>query len=178
MNLEIKRALDALTSLLSGKQDTLVSGTNIKTINGSSVLGSGNLVISGSGATATTVEQNLGATPVWRGKFTITDAAISATSKVQCWQAPGPYTGKGTLADEAEMQPVQVISVAPATGTAVVYWQTPPMVALKNTLQDGRISGAGATFDRLINQRYPEVFTPTRINKVRGNVKFTYSVYA
>lgn len=35
---------------LSGKQDTLVSGTNIKTLNGSSVLGSGDLVLSG-GAT-------------------------------------------------------------------------------------------------------------------------------
>lgn len=32
---------------ISRKQDTLVSGTNIKTINGSSVLGSGNLTISG-----------------------------------------------------------------------------------------------------------------------------------
>jgi hypothetical protein len=31
--------------LLSGKQDTLVSGTNIKTINGESVLGSGDLVL-------------------------------------------------------------------------------------------------------------------------------------
>lgn len=29
------------------KQDTLVSGTNIKTINGSSILGSGNINISG-----------------------------------------------------------------------------------------------------------------------------------
>jgi hypothetical protein len=171
MNLEIKRALDA-------KQATLVSGTNIKTINGSSVLGSGNLVISGSGATATTVEQDLGATPKWRGKFTITDAAISATSKVQCWQAPGPYTGKGTLADEAEMQPVQVIAVAPATGSAVVYWQTPPMVAMERQYSDGKFNAAGATFDRLMNQRDPAVFTPTRINKVRGNVKFTYSVYA
>ena len=39
---------DVLAGLvdLSGKQDTLVSGTNIKTINGSSVLGSGNLTIS------------------------------------------------------------------------------------------------------------------------------------
>lgn len=38
----------------SAKQDTLVSGTNIKTINGTTVLGSGNIVIStGSGATAT-----------------------------------------------------------------------------------------------------------------------------
>ena len=39
---------------LNGKQSTLVSGTNIKTINGESVLGSGNIVIeggSGGGAT-------------------------------------------------------------------------------------------------------------------------------
>lgn len=35
------------SGLAASKQDTLVSGTNIKTINGSSVLGSGDLVISG-----------------------------------------------------------------------------------------------------------------------------------
>lgn len=38
-----------ITSKLSGKQDTLVSGTNIKTINGNSLLGSGNIAISTSG---------------------------------------------------------------------------------------------------------------------------------
>lgn len=38
------------SGLATSKQDTLVSGTNIKTINGSSVLGSGDLVVSGSGA--------------------------------------------------------------------------------------------------------------------------------
>ena len=38
---------------ISGKQDTLVSGTNIKTINGESILGSGNIVIEGgSGGTS------------------------------------------------------------------------------------------------------------------------------
>jgi hypothetical protein len=37
-----------LVTDLAGKQATLVSGTNIKTINGSSVLGSGDLVVSGS----------------------------------------------------------------------------------------------------------------------------------
>lgn len=35
---------------LSGKQDTLVSGTNIKTINNESILGSGNIDIQGGGA--------------------------------------------------------------------------------------------------------------------------------
>jgi hypothetical protein len=34
---------------LSGKQDVLVSGSNIKTINSTSLLGAGDIVISGSG---------------------------------------------------------------------------------------------------------------------------------
>lgn len=38
-----------LQTALNAKQDTLVSGTNIKTINGSSVLGSGDLVVGGGG---------------------------------------------------------------------------------------------------------------------------------
>lgn len=41
----IKRVND----LANGKQDALVSGTNIKTINGESILGSGNITISGGG---------------------------------------------------------------------------------------------------------------------------------
>jgi len=40
-----------LQSALNAKQDLLVSATNIKTINGSSILGSGDLTVSGSGAT-------------------------------------------------------------------------------------------------------------------------------
>lgn len=34
---------------VGGKQDTLVSGTNIKTVNGQSLLGSGDIVVSGGG---------------------------------------------------------------------------------------------------------------------------------
>ena len=166
-----------LQSALDAKQATLVSATNIKTINGSTVLGSGNLVVTGSGAAGTTVEVNVG-TPKFAGKFTITDASITATSKVLCWQAPGPYTGKGTRADEAEMQPVQVIAVEPATGTAVVKWQTPPMIAMSRQLNNGRVGAVGATFDRLINQREPAVFIPTRLGKVRGNIKFTYAIFS
>ena len=41
----------------NGKQDLLTSGTNIKTINGLSVLGSGNLVVSASVAGANTQVQ-------------------------------------------------------------------------------------------------------------------------
>ncbi|MBL8794269.1 MAG: hypothetical protein JNM56_10205 [Planctomycetia bacterium] len=116
----------------------------------------------------TTVERDLGSTPKWSGKFTITDAAITASSKVLCWQAPGPYTGKGTLADEAEMQPVQVIAVEPAAGSAVVKWQTPPMTSHALLLTIGS-PGAG-------QPSRDQVTVAVRLGKVRGNVKFTYMV--
>ena len=38
---------------ISGKQDTLISGSNIKTINGSSILGSGDITIAGGGGGST-----------------------------------------------------------------------------------------------------------------------------
>ena len=41
------RVWNKVKTLVGAKQDTLVSGTNIKTINNQSVLGSGNLTISG-----------------------------------------------------------------------------------------------------------------------------------
>lgn len=63
VNLYSKEQTDALlgakanasdvTTALAGKQDTLVSGTNIKTINGTTILGSGDMVISGGGSTVT-----------------------------------------------------------------------------------------------------------------------------
>jgi hypothetical protein len=45
-------AVKAAYDLANGKQDKLVSGTNIKTINGTSLLGSGNIEISGGGGSS------------------------------------------------------------------------------------------------------------------------------
>jgi hypothetical protein len=104
----------------------------------------------GAGGNATTVEVDLGATPTFRGTFTITDGTIDATKKVLVWQAPGPYTGKGTNADEASMQAVSILAVVPAAGSALAYWQTPFAVTPKGD----------------------------RLGKVEGNVKFSYSVFA
>lgn len=43
------KVLGQMATDLAGKQDLLVSGVNIKTINGSSILGPGNLVVGGGG---------------------------------------------------------------------------------------------------------------------------------
>lgn len=48
--------LGTVVTDVSGKQDTLVSGTNIKTINNESILGSGNITIQGGGTTYTAGE--------------------------------------------------------------------------------------------------------------------------
>lgn len=47
----INTALNTLTESVNSKQDTLVSGTNIKTVNGNSLLGSGDITISGGSST-------------------------------------------------------------------------------------------------------------------------------
>jgi hypothetical protein len=41
---------------IAGKQDLLISSVNIKTINGNSILGAGDLIVSGSGLTQEQVE--------------------------------------------------------------------------------------------------------------------------
>lgn len=46
-NIAMASDLEPLKTSIGNKQDTLVSGTNIKTINGESILGSGNIAISG-----------------------------------------------------------------------------------------------------------------------------------
>lgn len=42
-----------INEVIDDKQDTLVSGTNIKTVNGTSLLGSGNIDIQGGGSSYT-----------------------------------------------------------------------------------------------------------------------------
>ena len=53
---------NAITAATSTKQDTLVSGTNIKTINNTSILGSGNIDIQGGGGKAVSGGTNISIT--------------------------------------------------------------------------------------------------------------------
>ena len=56
---ELNDKITDLYSQLNTKQATLVSGTNIKTINGASILGSGNITIEGGSGTSITVDDTL-----------------------------------------------------------------------------------------------------------------------
>lgn len=55
----LKSYVKETRAALSGKQDTLVSGTNIKTINNQSILGEGNIEIQGGGGGSITIDPSL-----------------------------------------------------------------------------------------------------------------------
>ena len=126
----------------------------------------------GGGFTATTLEVDLGSALVSRGKFTITDASINATKKLLVWQAPGPYTGKGTLPDEAEMSPIEILSAVPAAGFATVTWRVKPLLTMSPILMDGKQVVPTAT--AFGTNR--DLFQAKLLGLIRGNVKFNYSI--
>ena len=67
-----------LNSALNGKQATLVSGTNIKTINSTSLLGSGNIAISGNPSAVGI--QSGGATPVFSSGVSVSKSFTIAAN--------------------------------------------------------------------------------------------------
>ena len=73
----------------------------------------------------TTVEKNLGAVPKSGGKFTITGfSGLTIGKVVNIFKAVGPYTNKGTRADEAEMDAITVSASVTAADTITAYWNS------------------------------------------------------
>lgn len=79
----------AITSAVSTKQDTLVSGTNIKTINNESILGSGNIDIQGGGGSSYSAGANID----------ITNNTISCTLPIR---EGSNSSGKGIIVGDSE----------------------------------------------------------------------------
>lgn len=124
----------------------------------------------------TSVMVNMGTTPVWRGRFVITDAAISTASLVLIFQAPGPYTGKGTRADEAEMQAI-LAWAEPSIGQATVRWQTVEETRTNMMSASPAVTSTGVTTDSAeLRRTYEARFVTKRVGKVRGNIRFFYMI--
>lgn len=77
---------------------------------------------SSGGSTFTTTEVNLGSVPRRGGHFTITASGLTTGKAVNIFQAVGPYTGKGTRADEAEMDTVVVSASVTSSTVITCYW--------------------------------------------------------
>jgi hypothetical protein len=68
-----------------------------------------------------TIEEYLGE-DVRSGHFTIDDDDLTSGDLIMIQQAPGPYTNKGTLADEAEMDQITVSAMCDRDGFGTAYW--------------------------------------------------------
>lgn len=139
-----KAETSALTSWLATKQDTLVSGTNIKTVNGNSLLGSGDITISGGGSVATdtiwdakwdlaggTGANTASRLPVWSNWQVLTADSAEATGMK--WSNPaggGDALTSGTLAQFASTTSLQLKWViSDETGSwSLVFANSPTLV--------------------------------------------------
>ncbi len=94
---KLQAQITALATTVGGKQDALVSGTNIKTVNGISLLGGGNLAISGGGSpTIIGTAYPDAAPPSIGANYFFNDAIFTAigTEHPEQWvQVSGPPNG-------------------------------------------------------------------------------------
>ena len=93
---------------LSSKQDTLVSGTNIKTINNESILGSGNINIQGGGSGGTSTDVKINGTSITsgdtaniavEGTYNASTNKLMTKSEVDGYDASWIYTPTPSVAD-------------------------------------------------------------------------------
>ena len=82
----------------------------------------------GTGLSLTEVEKNLGTAPRTSGKFNITSSGLTTGKHVLITQANGPYTGKGTLTDEAQMDAITATGKVTSATNIECYWRSPTKV--------------------------------------------------
>jgi hypothetical protein len=127
------------------------------------------------GLSMTEVEKDLGPTPKFSGTFTIVDATISPTSKILILQACGPYTGKGTRADEAEMDTLDLMAY-PGSGSMTIRWKVRGGARLVANVAQGNSqrSGASALAPPQDDPNSRDILVA--FGAVKGNFKFHYTV--
>lgn len=115
-------AVKAAYDLANGKQAALVSGTNIKTINGNSILGSGDLAISGGGgASVTTASVTIAASDWSNNTCTKSVSGVTASNNVLVTYAP---------ASKAAYTAADIYCTAQGSGTLTFACSTAPTAAV------------------------------------------------
>jgi hypothetical protein len=152
-----KPVSSATQSALNAKQDTLVSGTNIKTVNGTSVLGSGNIAISSAvawGGVTGTLSNQTDLQTALDGKVDENSAITGATKTKITYDAKGLVTA-GADATTADI----------ASSTDKRYVTDAQLVVVGNT--SGTNTGDNAT-----NSQYSGLATSKQDTLVSGtNIK-------
>jgi hypothetical protein len=123
---------NAVNTLYSGlatsKQDTLVSGTNIKTINGESLLGATDIVITGGGGLATTDIDTLAEL-----NAIITDATLIDTADARLSDARTPTAHTHTASEVTDFDTEVSNNTSVAANTSKISFDSTSSTRLANT---------------------------------------------
>lgn len=115
-------------ALFTGKQPTLVSGTNIKTVNGHSLLGSGDVLVPGGGTTPAVQMVTTDPLPVVSGGISLPLAPIGNvvwnTALVYVDLTPDDLDPAGALRGTRDYQVQE--HVVRTVGNQVVFVSQPP----------------------------------------------------
>lgn len=150
---------------LAGKQDVLVSGTNIKTINNESILGSGNIVIQGGGSsytegkgidiTSDVISIDESAKMDWSDDQTFTSTTDFRAEYVD------PTTGE-IVEKDAESKSALNINVdyaqvePPYDESEMLDWESAPIMNISNEFEEG-MGNSNITIVNVTNkENFPE----------------------
>lgn len=136
------------------KQDTLVSGTNIKTINGQTLLGEGNIEIQGGGTI--TVDSELSTT----SENPVQNKVI--TNAINGKQDAGDYALKSEIPDTSELATKEELAAKLDTAT---YNSEKANFALKSELPDTSTLATTAQ----LNSKQDTLVSGTNIKTINGN---------
>lgn len=126
-------------SALANKQDKLISGTNIKTINGQSILGSGNIPISGGGSSYDDTEL--------RGRVTAAEAEIDALQLlVTETQLSSTISATATAATEYALTFNNTYSAIPVVSSLVYNSSPTRYLGLVSLILTGFVTDAGGNY--------------------------------
>ena len=164
------RALNELNTRVNSKQDTLVSGTNIKTINNQSILGSGNINIQGGGGGGaniielTKAEYNALTSYTEDALYVITDAETvdlnnyATSSDVQTLSSEVQ-----TLSGDVSNKVDKINTTASSDSYRTPRWNNQGQVTGYTQLYSSvlTINGNSNNTIKTSNSSYPSIFAPT-----------------
>lgn len=163
------KSIIANAQAIQGKQDKLVSGTNIKTINNQSILGSGNISIEGGGTVTVDSElSNTSENPVQNKVITarVTSIESSLGSKANASDIP---TKVSQLENDSQYQTKANLD------TALADYAKTSDVNSKNALQDTAIqdnADAIATINQTLANKADTSAIPTKTSQLTNDSDF------
>lgn len=163
---KLQKQITDLAATVGGKQDALVSGTTIKTVNGSSLLGAGNLVIEGGGGGLATFDV-VAAEALAAGDFVniYTDTGVAKARKAD----GGAAKRKAHGFVEASVLVSATASVTPLGGsTSALTGLTPGAEYFLSTVTPGAVQLALPNSSNTLRQALGVAVSATQLATTDG----------